>query len=133
MFGSRAARASVASSSTVLCTGAAITPMPSDGAAASAALTYSFDCGAVSGLKTSANGGHFRTRREFSASGRLRGGAGRTRTNHQSVMECGTSFELLCAKSPVDANPLVIADQNICKAAGDEVYGAGEGNRTLVC
>ena len=36
-----------------------------------------------------ANGAHFRTRREFSAIARLRGGAGRTRTNNQSVMEHG--------------------------------------------
>jgi hypothetical protein len=41
------------------------------------------------GSKKPANGDHFHTRREFSSCARMRGGAGRTRTNHQSVMECG--------------------------------------------
>jgi hypothetical protein len=52
-IGSRARRASVASNSTVLWTGAAITSTPSEGAAASTARKNSLLCGS-SGLKTSA-------------------------------------------------------------------------------
>src|SRR5258705_504506 len=45
----------------------------------------------IGGIARHVNGEHFHTRREFSSCARMRGGAGRTRTNNQTVKECGSS------------------------------------------
>src|SRR4051794_1730530 len=65
------------------------------------------------------NGRHFCKRREFFSCARMRGGAGRTRTNNQTVKECGGVDQLTLSDTRHSSSrgPLLIGISTIGKSS----------------